>query len=129
MHSRHISVVINRAQAEVYDFAADPAHLPEWAGGLAQSDVTREGNVLFAASPMGRISFVFAPRNDYGVLDHKVTLPSGNKVNNPLRVIDHPEGSEVIFTLRQMDLTDEEFGRDAKMVEADLERLKTLLES
>ncbi|WP_247048731.1 hypothetical protein [Arthrobacter rhizosphaerae] len=78
---------------------------------------------------MGRISFVFAPRNDYGVLDHKVTLPSGNKVNNPLRVMDHPEGSEVIFTLRQMDLTDEEFGRDAKMVEADLERLKTLLES
>ncbi|WP_247048730.1 hypothetical protein [Arthrobacter rhizosphaerae] len=41
IHSRHISVVINRAQAEVYGFAADPANLPEWAGGLAQSDVTR----------------------------------------------------------------------------------------
>ena len=50
-------------------------------------------------------------------------------MNNPLRVIDHPEGSEVIFTLRQRDLTDEELRRDAKMVEAGLERLKTLLES
>jgi hypothetical protein len=27
----------------------------------------------------------FVPRNDYGVLDHFVTLPSGETVHNPRR--------------------------------------------
>jgi hypothetical protein len=29
----------------------------------------------------------FVPRNEYGVLDHEVTLPSGESVHNPMRVI------------------------------------------
>ena len=129
MRSRHISTVVTRAPGQVYAFASDPDNLPKWATGLAQSKITREGSTLFADSPMGRVSFTFAPRNDFGVLDHDVTLPSGGTVNNPMRVMSHPEGSEVIFTLRQINLTDEEFERDARMVEADLERLKALLES
>ena len=129
MRSRHVSQVIHRPPAEVYSFAADPDNLPKWAAGLAQSDLTREGDTLLVQSPMGRVSVRFVPRNDYGVLDHDVTLPSGATVNNPVRVIAHPDGAEVVFTVRQIDLTDEEFERDTGMVAADLQRLKELLES
>jgi hypothetical protein len=45
-----------------------------------------------------------------------------------MRVLAHPEGSEIVFTVRQIELTDEEFDRDIGMVEGDLERLKRLME-
>jgi uncharacterized protein YndB with AHSA1/START domain len=128
MRSRHISVVIDRAAVDVYAFAADPDNLPRWAAGLAQSEVRRDGDRLLVQSPMGEVTFTFAPRNEYGVLDHDVTLPSGHTVSNHLRVVPHPHGSEVVFTLRQLDLSDAEFERDAAMVTADLERLKSLLD-
>lgn len=41
--------------------------------------------------------------------------------------MNHPEGCEVIFTVRQIDLTDEEFERDCGMVAQDLERLRALV--
>jgi hypothetical protein len=128
MRSRHISLVIGRSPADVYAFAADPDNLPRWAAGLAQSEVRRDGDRLVTRSPMGEVTFTFTPRNEYGVLDHDVTLPSGAVVTNPLRVLAHPEGAEVVFTLRQLDLSDEAFDRDAAMVRADLERLRSLLE-
>ncbi len=78
---------------------------------------------------MGRVTVQFTEHNDLGVLDHDVTLPSGTTVNNPVRVLAHPNGSEVLFTVRQIDLSDEEFDRDTTTVAADLERLRDLLES
>jgi len=33
---------------------------------------------------MGRVTFTLTPRNTFGVLDHDVTLPSGETVYNPL---------------------------------------------
>lgn len=57
-----------------------------------------------------------------------MTLPSGAIVRNPLRVPIHPDGCEVVFTLRQLGLTDEEFDRDCRMVADDLARLRQLLE-
>jgi len=35
--SRHISTSIKRPATEVYDYAANPANLPEWAAGLGGS--------------------------------------------------------------------------------------------
>ena len=127
--SRHVGRVIHCPPARVYDFVADPENLPEWAGGLAQSKVEREGDVVLADSPMGRVRVRFTPRNDLGVLDHDVILPSGETVNNPVRVLAHPDGAEIVFTIRQIGLSDEEFDRDTQMVIQDLERLRTLLES
>ncbi|MEU5840741.1 SRPBCC family protein [Rhodococcus sp. NPDC047139] len=67
--------------------------------------------------------------NDYGVLDHEVTMPSGTSVYNPMRVLPHPDGAEFVFTVRRIEQTDEEFDRDTGMVEEDLARLAALLES
>lgn len=112
-------------------FARDVENLPRWAAGLATAEVhpgDRDGE-LVAESPMGTVTFAFAPDNPFGVLDHDVTLPDGAVVHNPLRVLAHPDGAEVVFTLRRLAMNDEEFDRDTAMVEADLERLKGLLEA
>lgn len=128
MESRHVSRVIHAGPDAVYDFAADPDNLPRWAAGLAQGEVLRDGDALRVASPMGQVVVRFVARNGLGVLDHDVTLPSGVTVTNPVRVLAHPHGAEVVFTIRQRDLTDDEFARDAAAVEADLERLGRLVE-
>jgi len=128
VRSRHVSQVVARPPDEVYEFVVRPENLPRWAAGLASSELTRDGDRFVAESPMGRVTVRFAPPNDFGVLDHDVTLPSGATVNNPLRVLPHPDGAELVFTLRQSDMTDDEFDRDTRMIEADLDRLRQLLE-
>jgi uncharacterized protein YndB with AHSA1/START domain len=129
MKSQHVSRVIAATPQAVYAFAADVDNLPRWAAGLAQADVQRDGDELLVDSPMGQVRVRFVERNTLGVLDHDVTLPSGTVVANPLRVVPHPEGSEVIFTVRQIELTDEEFERDVALVAADLDRLAALVET
>ncbi|WP_256981045.1 MULTISPECIES: SRPBCC family protein [unclassified Rhodococcus (in: high G+C Gram-positive bacteria)] len=126
--SRHVSRVIGRTRDEVYEFAANPANLPTWATGLANTPVTIDGDRLIAESPMGQVTVRFVPHNDLGVLDHDVTLPSGTVVNNPVRVLSHPNGAEILFTVRQIELSDEEFERDLATVAEDLKRLAQVLE-
>lgn len=128
--SKHLSVVIDRPSSAVYEYAADPANLPRWAGGLATTTVEQIEGQWVAHSPMGRVTIRFAERNDFGVLDHVVTLPSGETVYNPLRVISYADASEVVFTLRRRPgMSSDEFTRDAEFVHTDLNSLKRLLES
>lgn len=112
----------------VYDYASAPANLPDWASGLGSSVQEVDGRWV-AASPMGRIIFAFVPRHKYGVFDHHVTLPAGEVVYNPMRVIADADQCEVVFTLRRRPgMSDEEFQRDAEAVAADLAALKWVLE-
>ena len=133
----------------VYALAADPDLLPRWAAGLAAGPIRHEGGALVVDSPMGEVRVRFVGRNDLGVLDHDVELPDGTVAHNPLQVLPHPDGAEVVFTLRtretgggarevgagerasagdQID-DDDEARRDAEAVADDLERLKALAES
>lgn len=124
--SRHLSTVVPRPAGEVYAFARDPDNLPRWAAGLA-SGVRADGADLIADSPMGEVRVRFAPDNAFGVLDHAVTLPDGTVVDNPLRVLAHPDGAEVLFTVRRRGASEADFDRDCATVLADLERLRDLL--
>lgn len=128
--SRHIAVWINRRAKDVYDYASDVSHLPDWAAGLAQGSLTVVGDVGVVQSPLGEVAVRFTPPNDLGVLDHEVTLPSGEVVFNPLRVI--PDGDhrcEVVFTLRRRaGMSDAEFDDDAAAISDDLARLKRITE-
>lgn len=128
MNSHHVSRVIAAQASTVYAFAADPDNLPKWASGLATSPVSRRGEALVVDSPMGEVTVHFRPPNDFGVLDHDVTLPSGDVVTNPVRVLEHPDGAEIVFTIRQLAMSDAEFDRDTATVGADLDSLKKLLE-
>ncbi|MFI8859560.1 SRPBCC family protein [Streptomyces prasinus] len=128
--SRHLGIRIDRTAADVYAYASQPANLPAWAHGLGDSIERIDGRWVAESSPMGRVVVAFAPPNEWGVLDHDVTLPSGETVHNPVRVLVDGPGSEVVFTLRrQPGTSDAAFERDASMVAADLARLKELLES
>ncbi|NEB76944.1 SRPBCC family protein [Streptomyces sp. SID14478] len=128
--SRHLSVHIDRPRDEVYAYASNPENLPVWAHGLGGSITETDGQWVAESSPMGRVVVAFAPHNDLGVLDHDVTLPSGETVYNPVRVISDGTGSEVVFTIRrQPQMSDADFARDADTVAGDLNRLRELLES
>jgi hypothetical protein len=125
---RHIGVSIDREPDDVYAFVSDPANLPKWATGLGGSIRNVQGEWI-ADAPMGRIRVKFAEKNQFGVLDHQVTLESGTTINNPMRVIANGGGSEIFFTLiRQPDMSEEQFDADARWVEKDLGILKDLLE-
>jgi hypothetical protein len=127
--SVHVSLVIAAAPDTVYRWAADPANLSRWAGGLASSPVEEVDGVLVVDSPLGRVTVVFAPPNAWGVLDHRVTLPAGEEVDNPMRVLAHPDGAEVVFTVRRRaEMTADDLDRDVAAVRADLESLRRHLE-
>lgn len=130
MATEHVTVAIDRPADAVYAYASDPANLPEWAAGLAIAPLTLVGGSWTVDSPMGAITIDFAPPNSYGVLDHTVTMPSGETVYNPMRVIADGDRSEVVFTIRQRaGMTDDEFARDIAAVRADLETLRRHLEA
>jgi hypothetical protein len=126
---RHISVSIDRQPGGVYEIAADPANLPRWAKGLAGTITANADGTWTATSPMGKVNVRFADRNSFGVLDHDVTLPSGETIHNPMRVVPNARGSEVTFTLfRRPGTSDADFESDARAVARDLAALKALVE-
>jgi hypothetical protein len=98
--SKHISVSIDRSVDDVYEFASNPENLPRWAAGLSGSIDSINGDWI-AGSPMGRVKVEFAVNNGFGILDHHVTLPSGETVYNPMRVFPNDAGSELVFTVYQ----------------------------
>jgi len=70
------------------------------------------------------------PPNPYGVIDHDVTLESGETFHNPVRVLPHDDGAEVVFTFRRQDwMSDADFDRDSQAVLADLMALKDRVEA
>jgi hypothetical protein len=126
--AKHISVSINRPATQVYEFASNPENLPKWAAGLSGS-IKKVDEDWIAESPMGTVKVKFPEKNKFGVLDHEVTLPSGVKFYNPMRVFPNNDGSELVFTVyRWPEVSDQDFAEDAKSVETDLAKLKILLE-
>ena len=129
MKTHTLSVTIAAPAARVYAFASNPQNLPRWVPSFFES-VERVDGEWVAQSPLGRIAVEFVHDNDLGVLDHTVTLPSGARLTNPMRVISNGDGSEILFTLIQHeDMTDQQFQEDAELVLSDLHTLQRLLAS
>ena len=126
--ARTIGVAIERSPREVYAFAVVPENLPRWAAGLGTAG-ERSGDAWVAQMEVGPVTVRFVERNELGVLDHIVTLPDGQEVYNPMRVVPNGTGSEVSFTLfRLPGMTDAQLKADAAQVQRDLETLKGILE-
>jgi hypothetical protein len=130
MPARIIHTSITRDWQEVYEFVAKPENMPRWAAGLA-SGLKRKGEDWIAdAGPIGAVRVHFAPANDFGVVDHTVTMESGLVVHNALRVVPNGDGAEVMFTLlRRPDMDDEALRQDAAAITRDLETLRGILET
>lgn len=126
---QHISLSIKRSYNEVYKFTSNPANLPRWVEGLT-GNISQVDGEWVAESTNGKIKVRFTDPNPYGVLDHEMELENGYNFTNVLRVVPNEQGCEIIFTLfRQSDKSKSEFEEDGKMVEADLAKLKNILEA
>jgi len=115
-----------------YRLAADPARLPDWASGLAKSALVPHGDHWTVTTPeSGEVRMRFAPANDFGVLDHWVAPEGVPEVYLPFRVIGvAPDACELQFTLlRQPQMDDAAFERDAAWIARDLQALARLLEA
>lgn len=123
----HISISINRPAGEVYQFASNPENFPKWVAFI--KTMTRRGDVWEATTDIGDIKIKWPPKNDFGIMDHTVTLATGEIVANPMRVVANGDGCEFMFTLFRMPgRTDKQFRDDAEAVKADLKKLKEILE-
>lgn len=129
LESHTLSMRIERPWQTVYQFLAAPENFPRWASGLGQSFKRVKGEWT-AQGPEGPISIRFTRMNEFGIVDHYVTVAPGVEIYIPMRVIVNGRGSEVQFTLFHLAaMSDDKFAEDIAWVERDLLALKTLLES
>lgn len=128
VESRAITVRIDRPFGKVYEFLVNPANWNQWAFGLGKN--IRRSKDGWIADSDGRIASVrFTPRNSFGVVDHTIIRPSGQRVYVPMRLIVNGSGCELQFTLfRESKMSDAQFTSDAGFVQRDLNGLKKLLE-
>jgi hypothetical protein len=78
----------------------------------------------------GPMTVRFVEQNALGVLDHEVTLASGVRVLNSMRVLPNGSGSELVMMVVQSpEASTEEFERDVTAVRDDLARIKQLSEA
>lgn len=125
----HLGERIDRPAADVYAYVVNPVHLPDWAHGLGGGVEEVDGE-WFVDGDGGKVKVAFAPPNYYGILDHDVTLPSGETFSNPVRVVPYGNGCEVVFSVRRIPgSSDADFTRDTDAVAGDLARLKEILEA
>ncbi len=125
----HVSTSIERRADDVYAFVTDPANLSTWAAGLANSPLRHVDGHWVADSPLGRVTVEFVDRNDFGVADHDVTLPSGERVTNPMRIIANGDGCDVLFSVRRLAaMSEADFASDVDAVARDLASLRLLME-
>ena len=126
--ARTLSVNIACSAGAVYEFVVNPENLPHWAGGLCKS-VKQSAQGWVMETPQGIMKIRFADKNTFGVLDHYVTPPQGDEFCVPMRVLPNAAGSTLVFTLFQLPgMSDEDFAKDAQLVEDDLRTLKKRLE-
>jgi len=127
--SVHVSVSIERSADEVYAYVSDPTNLSIWAAGLADSPLRQIDDEWVADSPLGRVVVAFVAPNEFGVADHDVTLPSGQTVRNPMRVVVNGDGCDVVFSVRrQPGMSADDFSADTDAVSRDLVTLQSIME-
>ena len=128
VESRTITVRIDRPFDRVYGFLVDPANWNQWAFGLGKN-LRQSSSGWVADSGGGTANVRFTPRNSFGVVDHTVTRPNGDRVYVPMRLIVNGGGCELLFTLfREPNMSDAQFASDANFVQRDLDGLKGLME-
>ncbi len=126
--TRILSQPVAAAANDVYEFARRIENMPQWAAGLV-TQVSQEDGAWFTDTPGGRIRIAMAPRNEFGVLDHDVTMPDGVTTHNALRVTPVGDGSLLAFVvLRPPEATDAAFEGDCALVARDLKTLGALVE-
>ena len=123
----HVSILARPEQ--VVGFLADVNNWRSWApwirtvGKSSARDWTLETDA-------GTMKMRFVEANSLGVLDHTVTLASGVRVDNSMRVLANGSGSELLMVvLQKPPASSDEFDRDVQAVRDDFARIKKVLEA
>lgn len=126
---RHLSVSIPQSFERVNAFLSDPANWTLWASGLGEMQVDAATGAWTAQQDgVGMVTIVFTPPNEFGILDHRVTLPDGSEAVVPVRAIANGGSTEVVLTLfRQPGMDDATWKRDEEWVKEDLRRLQSAI--
>ena len=123
----HVSILATPRQ--VVDFLADVSNWRTWAPwvrGVARAsarDWTLE-------TDGGALRLHFVEANSLGILDHTVTLASGDIICNAMRVSANASGSELsMVVLQTPPATSVQFEQDVQAVRDDFGRIKRVVEA
>jgi len=94
-HSRTISITIDQNWLDIYEAYWRPQDFPKWASGLSRSILTHDGVRWNAEDPDGSVNIRFTGHNQFGVMDHYLSVNDGPEIYVPLRVIQNGDGAEV----------------------------------
>lgn len=122
----HISILA--PPRSVIPFLSDMENWKSWAPWIhsVARISERDWNLETEA---GRMKVHFVEPNSMGVLDHEVTVASGETVFNSMRVLPNGAGSELVMVVFQSPgVSTEQFDRDIQAVTDDLARLKPAAE-
>lgn len=126
--SKTLTISIACPPSKLYAFVSNPQNLPFWAKTFCRSIEKVNGEWVLDTA-QGKVKTRITGKNEFGILDHYITSPSGGEVLVPMRVLPNGDGSEIIFTVfKQPWMTDESFAKDVELVEQDLKSLKAVME-
>ncbi len=123
----HVSILAPSRQ--VIAFLVDAHNWTLWAPWIRS--VSRSSDRGWTLdTDAGRMGVRFVEQNTHGVLDHEVTLESGVKVLNSMRVLANGSGTELMMVVFQSpEVSSDQFERDVEAVRDDLARIKTVSEA
>lgn len=123
-----VSLMLDAQAEDVYAFIAKPENLPHWAPNLCEA-TTKLGDQWLLQTPAGPVKFCFTEPDTFGVLDHRLTLASGEEIFVAMCVSTQAKGSEISITVpRDPALSEQQFAQDLQRVEQDLYTLKCIVE-
>jgi len=122
----HVSILV--PAQEVYDFLMDVNNWKSWAPWV-RAVTSHSGRDWTLDTDTGPMQLRFEEPNSLGVLDHAVTLASGVRIYNAMRVVANGSGSELVMVVYQTPpATAEQFAQDIQAVRDDFARIKQVVE-
>jgi hypothetical protein len=123
----HVSILI--PPQRTFDFLADVSNWKTWAPWVRGAKKVSDHDWT-VDTDAGTLQLRFVEANSLGVLDHTVTLASGVRIYNAMRVSPNSTGSELsMVVLQTPPATSEQFAQDVQAVRDDFARIKKVLES
>jgi hypothetical protein len=123
----HVSILA--PPRDVIAFLVDVLNWPTWAPWIRSVSRSSARGWTFDTD-VGPMNVRFVEQNALAVLDHEVTLASGVRVLNSMRVLANGSGSELMMVVFQSpEASTDEFERDIQAVRDDLARIKQFSEA
>jgi hypothetical protein len=101
MRNATVTTVLDAPQEQVFEYLADPEHLPEWATEFAR-ELRREGDDYKVLNGLGEFYFAIQADRDTGVIDMFAGPSRDAMAIFPTRAVGLPDGRTAYsFTMFQ----------------------------